>query len=62
MIVNELRTKVTMYGKPTEDNFKLNGKSFYIVSEDKYLGVSFNNTANFKANILKNMIQFIATK
>ena len=62
MIVNELKTKVMIYGKPTEDIFKFNGKSLDIVSEYKYLGVIFNNTVNLKANIFKNMIQYIAIK
>ena len=51
-----------IYGKPTDDNFKFNNKSLDIVLEYKYLGVIFNNTANLKANIFKNMIQYTATK
>ena len=35
MIVYELKTKVMIYSKPTEDNFKFHGKSLDINSEYK---------------------------
>ena len=63
MIVNEIKTKVMIYG--TNDNncsFKFNNKTLQIVEEFKYLGVIFNSTRTLKGNIFKQMWPYVSDK
>ena len=63
MIVNELKTKVMIYGK--HDNacsFSFNAKTLQKVEEYKYLGVIVNSTKTSKGDIFKQMWPYISEK
>jgi hypothetical protein len=63
MIVNELKTKIMVFGNSKEElHFIFNNKSLEIVKEYKYLGVIFNSVCNIRGNLFKNMWPFIAKK
>ena len=63
MIVNELKTKIMIFGKPNViPEFTFNNKILDIVQEYKYLGVVFNSVKTLKGDIFKNMKTHIADK
>ena len=66
MIVNELKTKVMIFGKKNKKTeecvFNFNNKSLDIVKEYKYLGVIFNTVSTSRGNIFNNMRSYIAQK
>jgi len=63
MIVNEMKTKIMIFGKKVEQqNFLFNNKSLETVENYKYLGVILNNVADLKGNMFKTMINYIAEK
>ena len=63
MIVNELKTKVMIFGKKNgEDHFKFNGKTLEIVDKYKYLGCIFNETSTSAGNIMKTMPEYLSDK
>ena len=62
MIVNELKTKIMIFGKYESQSFTFNRKLLDIVEEYKYLGVLLNRTNNLRGKIFKNMQEYITTK
>lgn len=52
MIVNEMKTKIMVFGKPMNTNLKLNGKVIEQVKQYKYLGIIFNAIKNIDSNML----------
>ena len=52
MIVNELKTKIMIFGKSDSKHFTFNKKILEEVSEYKYLGVVFNRMKNSRGNAL----------
>lgn len=63
MIVNSLKSKVTIFGKKEDNlNFIYNNEVVEIVECYKYLGVLFNRVKDTRGNIFKDMSQYIADK
>ena len=64
MIVNELKTKIMIYGNVqiNNTNFIFNNKHLEIVSNYKYLGVILNSTKTLKGDIFKEMKPYISDK
>ena len=61
-IVNELKTKIMIFGKSDPKHFIFNKKKLEEVLEYKYLGVVFNRTDNSRGNVFKNIINYTAEK
>ena len=63
MIVNELKTKVMVFGKKSgTESFKFNNKTLDIVEQYKYLGCIFNEIKISTGNVNRVMPEFLAEK
>ena len=58
MIVNEMKTKVMIFGKPVTYVFKFNNTILDIVQDYKYLGVVLSSIKNCRGNIYKKMVDY----
>ena len=58
MIVKETKTKITIYGKYSDENFEFNGKTL----EYNYLGVILNSVQTARGNIFKDMSSYSVGK
>ena len=59
MIVNEMKTKVVLFGNANMDNshFIYNNKVLEVVGAYKYLGLTFNSTKTMAGNLFKEAIK-----
>ena len=65
MIVNEMKTKVMIFGKSPLDttlNFSFNGKILDVVDKYKYLGVVINQIQSINSNLFREMWEYVADK
>jgi hypothetical protein len=63
MIVNELKTKVVIFGQRSgSENCVFNGKSLEIVEKYKYLGIMFNAISRPYGNPCREMVPYLADK
>ena len=63
MIVNELKTKVMIFGKQTGNpRFKFNNKYLDIVKQYKYLGCIFSESKIITGNIFRDMPEYVSEK
>ena len=63
MIVNELKTKVMIFGNSKQSHvFTFNGKELDVVHEYKYLGVIINSVKDARGNLYKHMMSYISDK
>ena len=63
MIVNEMKTKVVIFGTSNRDySFTFNDKTIEIVEMYKYLGCIFNSCITVRGNMFKEMIQYSSEK
>ena len=63
MIVNELKTKIVIFGTNCRDfTFTFNSKTIEIVEEYKYLGCLFNSCVSSRGNIFRKMVDYSSNK
>jgi exonuclease III len=63
MIVNELKTKVMVYGSKEElPSLKYNGKVLEVVTKYKYLGVIFNDIQRINGDMFRENAQYASEK
>jgi hypothetical protein len=62
MIVNTVKSKVMIFGKHDNVNFKFNNKNLDIVQTYKYLGVVFNSVQKQGSNLFKTMVEITSEK
>ena len=62
MIVNELKTKLMVFGNGKRDNIKFNGKSLEWVDQYKYLGNLINSTKSLSSDIFRKNASFLCDK
>ena len=64
MIVNEVKTKVVIFGnlKTEMPVFTFNQKKLEIVDDYKYLGVTINSVKTSRGNLFKTMVDYICDK